>query len=63
MNEIPPDSGVPEGSLKMGHGLPGACETCGQDAVIEIEGKGWCASCLHVRSSCCGEFLVNNDPD
>lgn len=63
MNKIPPNFGLPEGSLMKGHGLPGACQTCGEDAVIEIEGKGWCASCLHVRSSCCGEFLEENGSD
>lgn len=63
MNEKPLTSELPEGLIMKGRGLPGACDTCGQDAVIEIEGKGWCASCLHVRSSCCGEFLEETDPD
>jgi hypothetical protein len=40
-----------------------ACDLCGQDAVIEMEGKGWCASCLHARGSCCGELLEMEDPD
>jgi hypothetical protein len=63
MNEIPPNSKLPEDPLMMGQSLPGACETCGQDAVIEIEGTGWCASCLHDRGSCCGEFLPEKLPD
>lgn len=63
MNEIPPNSKLPEGSLVIGPNVPGACDTCGQDAVIEIDGKSWCASCLHIRSSCCGEFLEDSDPD
>lgn len=62
MNEVPPNSKLPECSLMTGHDSPGACDTCGQDAVIEIEGKGWCASCLHARASCCGEFLEKDHP-
>ena len=61
MNEKPPNSMLPEGSLVIGLNVPGACDSCGQDAVIEIEGKGWCASCLHARASCCGEFLEQED--
>jgi hypothetical protein len=41
----------------------GGCHLCGQDAVLEIEGKGWCASCLHARGSCCGESERDKDPD
>jgi hypothetical protein len=41
----------------------GACETCGQEAAIEIEGRGWCASCLHARGSCCGESEKDGCPD
>jgi hypothetical protein len=62
MNDIPPNPEVPDGPVTKGGDLSRACESCGQDAVIEIEGKGWCASCLHVRSSCCGKFLEDKVP-
>jgi hypothetical protein len=32
-----------------------ACATCGRDAVMVIDGTGWCESCLHARGSCCAE--------
>jgi hypothetical protein len=63
MNEIPPSSELSDGSLMKGRGLPKACETCGQDAAIEIEGRGWCAACLHAQGSCCGESEKDGCPD
>lgn len=32
-----------------------ACALCGQEAVLVLDGKGWCASCIHARGSCCAE--------
>jgi hypothetical protein len=32
-----------------------ACATCGREAVMVIDGTGWCESCLHARGSCCAE--------
>jgi hypothetical protein len=32
-----------------------ACATCGREAVLVIDGTGWCESCLHARGSCCAE--------
>ncbi|MCW1885453.1 hypothetical protein OKA04_11995 [Luteolibacter flavescens] len=34
---------------------PPACDTCGREAVIVIDARGWCESCLHARGSCCAE--------
>ncbi len=31
------------------------CDTCGKEAVIVIDGVGWCESCAHARGSCCAE--------
>lgn len=47
----------------MGPDVSGFCETCGQDVAIEIEGRGWCAACLHALGSCCGESAGEGDPD
>jgi hypothetical protein len=52
--------GKPE---KTGPDVPWACDTCGQDAEIEIEGRSWCASCLHALGSCCGESDKDGCPD
>lgn len=49
--------------VMTGPDLAGACETCGQDAAIEMEGKGWCAACLHALGSCCGESEKDGCPD
>jgi hypothetical protein len=40
-----------------------ACHLCGKEAVLVIDGKGWCASCLHARGSCCAESEMEDDPD
>lgn len=32
-----------------------ACHVCGAEADAEFEGEAWCAGCLHVKGSCCGE--------
>ena len=34
-----------------------ACEGCGGEAEVVIDGKGWCVDCFQARGSCCaGEF-------
>jgi putative lipase involved disintegration of autophagic bodies len=38
-----------------------ACHLCGQEAVIVVDGKGWCASCLHARGSCCAESEMEEE--
>ena len=38
-----------------------ACDTCGKDALIVIDGRGLCESCFHVRGSCCGEQGTDED--
>ncbi len=38
-----------------------ACHVCGQEAAIVIDGKGWCASCLHARGSCCAESEMEEE--
>lgn len=53
----------PDSPVMKSRDLPGACETCGQEAVIEIEGCGWCAACLHAQGSCCGESEKDGCPD
>lgn len=32
-----------------------ACHVCGAESDAEFEGEAWCAGCLHVKGSCCGE--------
>lgn len=42
------------------------CALCGQEAVLVIDGKGWCASCIHARGSCCAESEMDEaaaEPD
>jgi hypothetical protein len=57
------DAEPPDKPLMTGHEVPGGCEVCGQEAVIEVEGRGWCASCLHAQGSCCGESEQGGCPD
>jgi hypothetical protein len=38
-----------------------ACATCGREAVIVIDGTGWCESCLHARGSCCAESEMEDE--
>ncbi|MEK7951912.1 hypothetical protein [Luteolibacter soli] len=41
-----PASGKPEDET---------CAICGREAVMVVDGVGWCESCVHARGSCCGE--------
>ena len=63
MKEALQDAEPRDKPVMTGPDVPGACEACGQDSVIEIEGKGWCAACLHARGSCCGESEKDGCPD
>lgn len=63
MNEIPPNPEALEGPVVNCRDLSGVCDLCGQEAVIEIEERGWCASCLHAQGSCCGESEKEGCPD
>lgn len=29
------------------------CHRCGAQADGEMDGKAWCANCLHIAGSCC----------
>ena len=31
------------------------CHQCGAEADGEMDGKAWCASCLHIEGSCCAD--------
>ena len=31
------------------------CHQCGAEADGEMDGKFWCASCVHIEGSCCGD--------
>lgn len=35
-----------------------ACHRCGAEADGEVDGKPWCAGCLHIEGSCC----AGNEP-
>jgi hypothetical protein len=48
--------------MEPGHadGETAACDTCGREAVVVVDGKGWCESCLHARGSCCAESEMDD---
>jgi hypothetical protein len=36
---------------------PPACERCGRESAVVIDGRGWCVDCWAAAGSCCaGEF-------
>ncbi|QJE98122.1 hypothetical protein [Luteolibacter luteus] len=37
------------------------CHICGDEAVMVVDGKGWCASCVHARGSCCAESEMDEE--
>ena len=37
------------------------CDTCGREAAVVIDGRAWCASCMHARGSCCAESEMEDD--
>lgn len=38
-----------------------ACAICGREAVMVVDGTGWCESCLHARGSCCAESEMEDE--